>query len=543
MKRVATLSYALVFAMAFGALSACGTSEKPAAAGGEGDAAKPAAEAPAKAPAAEAFNKEGFPIVNEPITLSIMAPDTGMQNWKDMPVLQEMEKLTGIKLEYRNAPMDSFDTKKNLVFASGDYPDMFYAAQITPAEEVTYGAQGVLLPLEDLIDNYAPNIKKVLDENPDVRKSITTPDGHIYSLPRIDLSAVWYRGPMWYNGEFLKALGVENIPETTEELYAYLKRVKEEDPNGNGQADEIPFASVKLDDVRMFMLGWWGIYNEVIYSDKAGKVHYTPMEEGYKGYLTFLNRLWNDGLLDKETFSQTDEQKKAKGKNNQLAIFSDYLPYFTLGGDPNPEDEMMKPLKSEIVDSPVYGKHPGLSRGAFAISSSNKHPEATIRWIDYLYSYEGATLFDLGPEGMLWEYTDKANRTKKFLDVPGGGDREEYRATLTPNYGIVTPGVVNNDVSKGLKNEYDQWIIEQNEEKLVPVSKVPYPIVYLTEQEQEEASKLRSDLDTYVKQMEAKFVTGQESLDNWDKYVEQLKKMGAERIAEIYQAAYDRWDQ
>lgn len=520
----------LTLSMLFSILAACAssspsTSEQPEAGSATGSN----------------VNKEGFPIVNEPITLTMMAKDAGMKNWNEMPVIQEMEKLTGIKFDFRNAPLDSFDTKKNLVFASGDYPDVFYAAELTQDEEVRYGGQGVLIPLEDLIDEYAPNIKKILDENPEVRKSITTPDGHIYSLPRIDLSAVWYRGPMWYNGEFLKALNMDKIPETTEELYTYLKRVKEEDPNGNGQADEIPFSSVKLDDVRMFMLGWWGIYGEVIYADKDHNVHYTPMQEGYKGYLTFLNRLWNDGLMDKETFSQTDDQKKSKGKNNQLAIFSDFHPYFTLGGDPNPEDELMKPLKSEIADSPVYGKHPGLSRGAFAITSSNKAPEATMRWIDYLYSYEGAVLFDLGPEGMLWKYTDKDNRVKET--VPVEGDREEFRATLTPNYGIVTPGIVNNDVQKGLKTDYDEFLIKENEEKLLPYAKVPYPLVYLTAEETEEISKLRSDLDTYVKQMEAKFVIGQEPLTNWDAYVEQIKKMGGERIEEIYQAAYDRWNQ
>lgn len=88
----------------------------------------------------------------------------------------------------------------------------------------------------------------------------------------------------------------------------------------------------------------------------------------------------------------------------------------------------MTPVKSEMADSPVYGKHPGMSaRGTFAITSSNPSPEATMRWIDYLYSYEGATLFNQGPEGVLWQFKDKENHVKEWLPVPGGGDREEYR--------------------------------------------------------------------------------------------------------------------
>ena len=284
-------------------LAACGSPK------GDG-----AATAPSGTASTEGVKKEGFPIVDEPITLTVMSQDAGVADWNTMPVLQEMEKLSGIKLEYQLSPIDSFETKKNLVFASGDLPDMFYAADLKPAEQVTYGSQGILIPLEKYIDEgYAPNIKKIFDENPDVRKSFTTPDGHIYALPFVDKAAVWYRGPMWYNGKFLKALNVSE-PKTTEELYTFLKRVKEEDPNGNGKKDEIPLTSVKLDDLRMYFFGFWGMYNEGIYSDKDGKVHYPYQEEGYKGYLTFMNRLWKEELLDHETFSQTGDQKKPREK-------------------------------------------------------------------------------------------------------------------------------------------------------------------------------------------------------------------------------------
>ncbi|MCU6711448.1 extracellular solute-binding protein [Paenibacillus sp. J5C_2022] len=539
-------SMLLCFVMIIAMLAACGSpnDEKK-----DSEASKPpASEAPkgddkeGESGEAGGVSKEGFPIVKEAVTLTMMAPDVGVADWKEMPVLQEMEKLTGIKLEFRNAPQDSFETKKNLVYASGDLPDILFAADIKPAEQVTYGSQGILLPLDKYIDEgYAPNLKKIFDEHPEIRQSFTTPDGHMYALPNINLSAVWYRGPVWYNGTFLKAMGQTELPKTTEELYDYLKRVKESDPNGNGKADEIPLTSVKLDDLRMYFLGFWGIYNEKVYADKENKVHYTPQEEGYKGYLTFLNRLWKEELLDHETFSQTNEQKKAKGKNQQLALFSDYFPYFTLDEEPSQNNPLMTPVASEIAGTPVYGKHPGISaNGTFAITSSNPNPEATMRWVDYMYSYEGATLFGQGPEGLLWQYKDKEKKEKEWLPVPDGSEREEYRGKLTPNYGILTPGMHSNDVNIGLRSEFDLWIDKENEEKLVPISKPPMRNVYLNNEEQTEASTLLSDLDTYVKQMEAKFVTGQEPLENWDKYVAQLKKMGSDRIVELYQSAVDR---
>ena len=99
------------------------------------------ATAPSGTASTEGVKKEGFPIVDEPITLTVMSQDAGVADWNTMPVLQEMEKLSGIKLEYQLSPIDSFETKKNLVFASGDLPDMFYAADLKPAEQVTYGAK------------------------------------------------------------------------------------------------------------------------------------------------------------------------------------------------------------------------------------------------------------------------------------------------------------------------------------------------------------------------------------------------------------------
>jgi putative aldouronate transport system substrate-binding protein len=538
MKKLRKASSAMISLALLGSvLAACGSENNESAAGDGNNTGT------STAVGAEGVSKEGFPIVSEPLTLSMMSQDPGVADWNKMPVLQEMEKLTGIKLEYENAPIDSFATKKNLVFASGDLPDIFFAADLKPAEQVNYGSQGVLVPLEKYIDEgYAPNLKKILDEHPDIRKSFTTPDGHMYALPYIDLAAVWYQGPVWYNGKFLKALGATE-PKTTDELYTYLKRVKEEDPNGNGQKDEIPLSSVKLDDLRQYFLGFWGMSDPVIYADNNDKVHYTPEDEGYKGYLTFMNRLWQDDLLDHETFSQTDEQKKAKGANNQVALFSDWFPYFTLGGEPSFDNPLMTPVKSEMADSPVYGKNPGISsNGMFAITNSNPNPEASMRWVDYLYSYEGATLFNQGPENLLWKYKNKETKEKEWLPVPGGGDREEYKGTITPNYGILTPGINTSDLTLGLRSEFDDWIDKENAAKLTPIAKVSYPNVYLTNEEQTEASTLLSDLDTYVLQMEAKFITGNEPLSNWDKYVAQIKKMGGDRVAELYQDAYDRWN-
>ncbi|MEK8132372.1 extracellular solute-binding protein [Paenibacillus filicis] len=522
---------AMAAAMTLTVLSGCASNKE------NGDAAKGSGSSKESS-----INKEGYPIVKSPLSLSIMAPDMGLQNWKDMAVMQELEKLTGIKIEYRNAPRDSFDTKKNLVFASGDYPDIFFAAKLTQAEELNYGTQGILLPLEKLIDEYAPNIKKVLTDNPDIRKSITAPDGHIYSLPRIEPYQPWYRNPMWYNGKMLKELNVSKLPETTDELYDLLKRARDTDLNKNGKKDEIPLSSsagIKLRDIRTWLLGAFGAYEEELYVDDKAKVHYTPAEDAYKGYVTYLNKLWAENLLDHESFSQTDDQKKAKIKNDQVLLFSDWHAYMAHGGQPNTEDVMFSPVRSSAVSAPAIARNKGFSTGTFAISKSNRNPEASIRWVDYMYSPEGQMMLNKGPEGILWKYTDSAKSKIEYLPVPNGEDRETYRSKITPNFGIASPMVVPDEP---VKDEFAKWVENESKTKLLDRgARVPFPALFLTEAESGEVAALRSDLTTYVAQMEAKFITGQESLDGWDKYVQTLKKMGSDRFQEIYQKAYDRW--
>lgn len=518
-------------------LAACGSDEETQ----KRDAnAKKAAEAE--------VNKEGFPIVDEEIQLTMMAPGSGVEEWENMELLKDYAEKTNIQFKYVTPPISDFQTKLNLAFASGDMGDIIYGAganNLTPGMEVDYGEQGVLMPLEELIEEYAPNLKKLLEERPDIKKSITTVDGHIYSLPMVsdETTAQWYTGPLWYNGKWLEELGVKELPKTTDEFYELLKRFKEEDPNGNGQADEIPLLDVKMESSRPWLLAAFGIKEWGI-EENNGKVRYAPMEEAYKEYLTYMNKLYEEGLLDSETFSQSDEQKKAKGQDSRIGVFPDWYSFFTTG---EPEEEavgnpMFYPLTNDDSRDPVIPLGHGISRGTFSISESNPNPEASIRWIDYFYSSEGFEYLNMGPEGYLWEWEDEEKGTKKKLDTPEGYESsEDYRGSLTPDYGITTPSLRNDLDSLGEDTVFEQFIKKETTEKIEPFGEIGYPLVYLTKEEQKEVNNIEVDLKSYVEQMEAKFITGVEPLSNWDNYVDTIEKMNIERYVEIYQNAYNRW--
>ncbi|MEG0293065.1 ABC transporter substrate-binding protein [Enterococcus sp.] len=505
------------------------------------------------------LNTDGqFPIIaeGEELTLSIMAPGIGLAEWKDMPTLQEYMKITGIETTYVTPPDADFPTKLNLAFAADDLSDIIYGAgsnALTSAMEIDYGSQGILVALEEFITpEIMPNFAKLVEEDPTILKSITTPDGHVYTLPMLSRggTAIWPAGPMWYNGEWLDNLGVKELPKTTDEFYDLLVRFRDEDPNGNGKKDEIPLTDVEMNSSRLWFMGAFGMKVKGIQEDD-GKVSYTPMSENYKAFLEYMNKLYTEGLLDKEVYSQSGDQKKAKGQNNQLGLFPDWFSFFTTGrGEEGAlNDPMFQPLTSEISPEPVVAGSARLSRGAFAVTKDNPSVEASLRWVDYFYSVEGARFLEQGPDGFLWESakTKDGEEVRVFTPEVDLNDTESSRGKITPAFGLTTPNIVVDQelIRKSADEEPDtafrDWVNKETKEKIEPIAEVAFPLLYLTKEENDKVSANATDLATYTEEMEAKFITGVTSFDEWDKYVKTIESMGVEEYIATYQAAYDRW--
>lgn len=350
------------------------------------------------------MNKEGLPIVNEPVTYEIAAQTRKNKNFKDLEYFQKLEEATNVQINWLMTAKDAWAEKKSLLFASNSLPDAFYGQEIlTNVDVIKYASQGMLIPLEDMIDEYMPNLKKILDENPQYRKQITAPDGHIYSLPTINELNPTTHDKWFINKTWLDNLGLE-VPTTKEELEQVLLAFKNEDANGNGDPnDEIPFTfryttsePYNRQQGLQSVFGTFGqlddIYHFIV---KDGEVVYTPTTEPYKEAISYFHQLYADGVIDQEVFTHDMSVYCAKiqDPNKIVGMFLGWSRSATATN--NKEDYIpLAPLVNSdgkqiwrTVDAKM------ISKNSFSITSKAQHPEVLMRWMDQSYVWRSLWRF------------------------------------------------------------------------------------------------------------------------------------------------------
>ncbi|MDO4291921.1 MAG: extracellular solute-binding protein [Eubacteriales bacterium] len=500
-----------------------------------------------------------MPLVDEPITLSVLYPkETLHGNFEDMFYMKAVQELTNIELDVQAIEKQAWTEKVGLMFASGDYGDIFLAG-INFTDAAAYGQAGMLLPLEELLEEYAPNAMKILDELlPESRRNVTADDGHIYAMPAYDGTPrdMLMNYTQMINYDWMNKAGIEEMPETTEDMYQVLKAFKASDPNGNGKEDEIPYSKVYDGDGYDPFISAFGFVN-LRHDIIDGEYVYVPAEENFRHYLEYMNRLYEEGLIDPEMFTQTEEDYLAK-RTEKLVGVGDSLQ------DPLSYEEYEATLKTLSPMTSEYNAEkmtPGRFQevNSYSLCITDKCDEekaiAAVKLLDYFYSQEGTYLIKCGPEAGVWG------------DLVDGGYVRNEEADGTVSYELEYDREKYNDsyynfrMENGLMimpffytNAHAQVIVGSDrknarvtegvyEAGLLEARRVGFPTtVTFTEDEQDILATFVL-MDNYVDQMVAKFITGEEALDdaNWNAYLERLESMDLQMLKETRQSAYDRW--
>ncbi|QDY82652.1 extracellular solute-binding protein [Paenibacillus polymyxa] len=495
------------------------------------------------------FNKTGLPIVKEAVTLKMVSPKAALApDYSKMEIFKRLEKQTNVKIDWENIPDTDFAEKKNLLLASGDLPDAFYGAGFTDYELINYGKDGTIIPLEDLIDKYAPNLKALLDRRPDIKLAITAPDGHIYGLPSWEENKL-DTNPFFHviNKNWIDKLGLK-VPQTLDEYTQALIAFKTKDPNGNGKADEIPLSFMHMqwcsDIAGIF--GAFGIPDNLEHRIvREGKVIFTASQPQYKEALKYIHDNWyKQGLIDPESFTQDAAQYLAKGKtpDETLGSYVWWEVEEVVGPERSKDYALLPPLKGPNGDQMIgrnNGGGPG--RGSFVITKENRYPAMTMRWIDQQYDPYMAAQIHWGPLDVVFKKDEKGKLVN--LPLPQGVSAGEFRQKVAPGTG--NPGVITfDDFGKVVDMEpRAQKRAEYLEKYYTPyMKKENYPSIFFEPDELDKINRIEPELIKYVNTQRGKFIVDGEVDEKWDSYVKTLEKMGLNELMEIYQKGLDRYN-
>jgi putative aldouronate transport system substrate-binding protein len=496
-------------------------------------------------------------IVKEKLTLKIVTDEwAGASVGNDMPVFQELEKRTNIHLDFELLPLTNPIERFNIIMASGDLPDI--VSGVSSDLILKYGYEGVLIPLQDLIKEHAPNIKRSFEEplsgdtlpyRLNTWREMTALDGNIYSIPTF--ASANTPGPVYaIRTDWLENLGL-GIPETTDDFYTVLKQFKEEDPNRNGEKDEIPFVATTGGKTGTILpvINAFGAHLNLYIDSATDTIKYGPIEENYKEGLQFLNKLYLEELLEQDYLTSTRDQWMATAGGNKAGFM------FGWAGDAignanallqqlNKEYkfEPMLPIKGKkgdrFKDTSISGNYINYRA---SITRANKYPVETMKYFDYCFTDESTILCNYGLEGIHYNIVDgKPVFTEYVTKNPDGiapftvlfkdggcWTHLPYERGWKPCYPLF-------DNAPWTKAVFDLY-------KQPGINEPPLPNLQLTEEELSRKNQILTEINTYKEPMVDKFIMGIESLDKFDEYANQIKRMNIDELLKILNDAYDRY--
>ncbi|MEK0317471.1 extracellular solute-binding protein [Cohnella sp. 56] len=499
-----------------------------------------------KSPAGESsgsFHQEGLPIVDKTVTLNALTIRWGNMgdSFAKNAWLQELEKNSNVKINWQVISNTDWETQKSVMLASGKMPDIIVGDMAFGDADIMNNL-GLFRPLDDYIDQYMPNLKAAMAEMPDMKKLSTFPDGKIYSLPARLPSRPYSSIQPVVNKTWLDKLGLK-APETLDDLYKVLKAFKEQDPNGNGKPDEIPYSDSK--DVDMNLLAPFGITdirnNHMMLKD--GKLEYIPTSDAYKAGIVWANKLYTEGLIDKETFTQDNTMLTAKRQNPDAALvgFSYQWTPDAVFGPWSKQYETIAPISGPDGKKYQVGDPNGLSfrRNELLITTACKYPEVAARWADQFYTGEASIQNFWGAIGT--SISKNEDGTYSLMDPPEGTSADAwYWDSSLRDFG---PKYVSPEFEKKIK--LDPATGDGLKLQLDSLGKnyvtQPFPDVMYTVEEYAEMPTLTTDIESYIKSNRAKWITKGGIDQEWDAYVKKLNDMGLQKLIKIYSDAYDRY--
>ncbi len=495
----------------------------------------------------------------------------------ELAMVQKWAEDTGVEFDWQSIPNEGAQEKINLMLASGeDLPDAFWNFGDGKSGNIVvqYADQDIFLPTEGLINDYMPNLKKILDDNPNYRAEITAPNGHTYGFPYIEemYGLVLTGGPLLINKTWLDQVGKE-VPTTVDEWVDCLKAFRDGgDLNGNGEADEIPMAtwfSVKdsFGSYNMFyrFTGAFGCADSYCggnsYADHLrlidGKVTFTAMDEAFRKTAEFFNMLYNENLIWNGSF-EADESASYKTsliKEDvaRIGCFGTWTDQEITNLDVHDEYVPLPRLEGEAGKIGFLNNYSELQDSSdTAITTTCKFPHVIARFVDYMVGDPAISIqSNWGAEGYNYKLDENGilriplDEQGRYVAQQEGADYADFGKARTNSTTARGSMIVLDEYYETVAGyAYDavqllEWQkVNGKDEVMAEYDAIPR--VMMTVDELTRLAQIQKTVSDLVERYVNQWVTGGVTDDNWNSYLSELEAAGVNDIVSIYQTAVDR---
>lgn len=518
------VALALSIMMAASVLTGCG-SNKEAASSSESVSSQEKQSVESSASEAE---KEAEPkeiavdhFAGTTIKIAVVKKNGDNSNdWNEKEIFKLAEEATGIHVEWTVIDPSVSKDKIAVMLMSNDQPDVYMGALdeniLSSNLELFYD-----LSEEGLLETYAPKVVEIYDSNEYAWGSVKWQDGSIRTLLTGSMSDTdTFASPHIINSEWLKKIG-KDVPTTADELYEVLVAFRDGDMDGDGDtSDEIPlsFCAGYWEADTMMLANAFGISgsnegaSEHYKNIKDGKVVSTVDTDNYRAFLEFYHKLYSEGLLDVEGFSQTPDQYKAKRKEQNIGVALSYTAQMNKGYVPFIYQgvESVEPQLSGLVGRFLA------NRTGFAISAKSENVEAVLHWWNWMHGDKKITSIAWG--GSEFFYEENGEYYIATENLPEGYNAQTYGMH---NYCPVFPngGRASNKELVGAAAVRAQFY----EENLHLVPTEGFPVAFGNAEMAEERTFIEAELFPYIQTFTANAIVNGVTDASWEQHLKDLK--------------------
>lgn len=461
---------------------------------------------------------------------------TGVQIGEEF--LQELEKQTGVKLSMIYAPKE-YNSSIDVLIASGNLPDLIESTFSHSAFSVhSLIDKNIILPLNQFLDDYSPNLKAYMELHPDIASQICTYEGEYYMYPFIHADPkLQYTVGLMIREDWLRELNLLK-PVTIDEWTTVLRAFKYEK---NAETPLINF----FDEQYNIFCGAFG--TQCGFFRDGDTIIYGPLKPEFADFLKVMSSWYAEGLIDSNLITDKEValQSILSGKSGAIEGYAgssmNHLNYHL--GKTSDTAKMVcttnpSPARGAM---PQFGHYSGDvdATGGVVISASCKTPEIAARFLDYGYSEEGMLLYNFGINGVSYTMSyGKPVYTDLILNSPTDSIYTNMRRYIRAN----TNGPFI-QMSEYIRQYY--LTPEQTDASMVwsnsNAKAHSIPLLSFTDEEYALKQTLEGKIRDYTNDMLRRFIIGVTPLSEYDSFCSELNSLGISQLTQVYQTAYNRY--